>query len=112
MVKIDRRTPFLVLRLAPDETLLDEVLVTGYQNIKRENAVGAYQTISAKELDSRYTGNVVSRLEGQIPGLVAYNNGNGNTGEAALTIRGAGSFNARTNPIRSSLLMDSPLRVA
>ena len=98
-VKIDRRTPFLALRLAPDETLLDEVLVTGYQNIKRENAVGAYQTISSKELDSRYTGNVVSRLEGQIPGLVAYNNGNGKTGEATLTIRGAGSFNARTNPL-------------
>lgn len=98
-VKIDRRSPFFVVRLAPDETILDEVLVTGYQNIKRENAVGAYQTISSKEIDSRYTGSVVERLEGQIPGLVSYDNGMGKTGESALTIRGVSSFNARTNPL-------------
>lgn len=98
-VKIDRKTPFIVMKLMPDETFLDEVLVTGYQNIKRENAVGAYQTISSKEIDSRYTGSVVERLEGQIPGLVSYDNGLGNTGESALTIRGVGSFSARTNPL-------------
>lgn len=98
-LKVNRKMPFCVIRMNPDETLLDEVLVTGYQNIKRENAVGAYQTISSKEIDSRYTGDVVSRLEGQIPGLVSYNNGMGKSGEAALAIRGVSSFSARTNPL-------------
>jgi TonB-linked SusC/RagA family outer membrane protein len=98
-VKVSRSQSFILVKMEPDENLIDEVLVTGYQNIKRENAVGAYQTISAKELDERYTSDVVSRLEGQVPGLVAYNNGTNGSGESTLTIRGVSSFEARTNPL-------------
>lgn len=98
-VAMPRKEPFIRVRLEPNEQQLSEVLVTGYQNIKRENAVGSYQTISAKKLDSHYTGTLTSRLEGQVPGLVAYNNGTGKTGEEQLTIRGVSSFSARTNPL-------------
>ena len=98
-VTINRKMPFFVVKLQPDETILDEVLVTGFQNIKRESAVGAYQTIHSKDLDDYFTNDVASRLEGKVPGLVSYNNGNGKNGEDALVIRGAGSFNARTSPL-------------
>lgn len=90
---------FLIATLESGSTLMDEVVVTGYQNLKRENATGAYQMISSAELDSRYTGDVVSRLEGMVPGLVSYDNGSGKSGEEAITIRGTGSFQARTNPL-------------
>lgn len=79
--------------------LLQEVFVTGYHNIKRENATGAYQLISSKDMDRRYTGDVVSNLEGKVAGLVQYNNGMNDGGESAITIRGAGSFNAKTSPL-------------
>ena len=90
---------FAVVKLESGSTLMDEVVVTGYQNLKRENATGAYQIVSSAELDSRYTGDVVSRLEGMVPGLVSYDNGSGKSGEQAITIRGVGSFPARTNPL-------------
>ena len=90
---------FAVVKLESGSTLMDEVVVTGYQNLKRENATGAYQIVSSAELDSRYTGDVVSRLEGMVPGLVSYDNGSGKSGEQAITIRGVGSFQARTNPL-------------
>lgn len=98
-VKINPNTPFVVVNLDPDATILDEVLVTGYQNIKRENATGSYQLISSKDLDKRHTATIMDNLEGQVPGLVAYSNGLNGKGESALTIRGTSSFEARTNPL-------------
>ena len=89
----------IFVEMQPTESLMEEVLVTGYQNIKRENATGSYQLISAKSLDQRYTGDVLSNLEGRVPGLVSYNNGMNDGGESALSIRGVGSFNARTSPL-------------
>ena len=77
---------FIMVKLESDENILDEVLVTGYQNIKRENATGSYQLISSKKLDERHTGTIVENLEGQIPGLMSYNNG-------------LSSFQAKTNPL-------------
>lgn len=91
--------PFVTVQLDFDEKLLNDVLVTGYQNIKRENATGAYQQVTAKQLDERYTADVASRLEGQIPGLTIYSNGSNGEGENAMTIRGVGSFQARTSPL-------------
>lgn len=90
---------FLLIRMQSDTQLMDEVLVTGYQNLKRETATGAYQSLSSKDMEKRYTGSVVSNLEGKIPGLVSYNNGMNEGGESALVIRGAGSFQAKTNPL-------------
>ena len=90
---------FIMVKLESDENILDEVLVTGYQNIKRENATGSYQLISSQKLDERHTGTIVENLEGQIPGLMSYNNGLNGGGENALTIRGISSFQARTNPL-------------
>ena len=99
-VRITRETqnPVMV-EMHPDVTMMEEVIVTGYQNIKRENATGSYQRISAKEMDSRYTTDIVSNLEGKIPGLVGYSNGLNGDGEQSLTIRGVGSFQAKTNPL-------------
>lgn len=99
-VKLNSRTEkFIYVRLEVDAKMLEEILVTGYQNIKRENATGSYQLISSKSLEQRYTGDVTSNLEGKIPGLVSYNNGFNEGGESALAIRGIGSFNANTNPL-------------
>lgn len=90
---------FLVIRLEDDTKLINEVVVTGYQKLKRENATGAYSTITADEMANRYSGTIVSNLEGKVPGLISYNNGLNDGGESALTIRGVGSFNAKTNPL-------------
>lgn len=90
---------FLMITLQSDTKQLNEVVVTGYQKLKRENATGAYNTISAAEMENRYSGSIVSNLEGKVPGLISYNNGLNDGGETAMTIRGVGSFNAKTNPL-------------
>lgn len=99
-VRISRETKIpLEIRMISDIALMEEVIVTGYQNIKREHATGAYQKVSSKELGNRYSTDIVSNLEGRIPGLVGYKNGLNGEGESTLSIRGVGSFQAKTNPL-------------
>lgn len=90
---------FFLIRMESDVEIMDEVLVTGYQNLKRENATGSYQMITSKDMENRYSGTIVGNLEGKIPGLVSYNTGLNDKGEASLLIRGAGSFQAKTSPL-------------
>ncbi len=77
--------------LEPNSAMIDEVVVTGYQNIKRENATGAFQQISAKDLETRSVGTLSSNLEGKIAGMVVYNND--------IQIRGVGTLAASTTPL-------------
>lgn len=85
---------FLQVRMTPKTTMMDEVVVTGYQTMKRESATGSYQTISAEDIDKRFTGDLVSNLEGKVPGLVG-----AEKGESSIVIRGAGSFSAQNSPL-------------
>lgn len=78
-----------------EEHTLDDVVVTGYQTLKREDATGSFQKITSKDLDKRYTGDLQTNLEGRIPGLVKYDNGITNQ----MTIRGVSSLSASTQPL-------------
>lgn len=88
----------LKIVLKHNASVMDEVVVTGYQNIKRENATGAFQTITADDLDKRYTSNIIQNLEGAVPGLVLSKNAN-DLGDDKMVIRGTGTFNARRAPL-------------
>lgn len=77
--------------LSQNANIMNEVVVTGYQNIKRENATGAFQQISAKDLDTRSVASLSSNLEGKVAGMVVYNND--------IQIRGTGTLAANTTPL-------------
>lgn len=82
-----------------DVAEMDEVIVTGYQNIKKENATGSYQVIDAEDLERRYSTDVISSLEGMLPGLVSYNTGLNDDPESNIMIRGVSTFTDRTKPL-------------
>lgn len=88
----------LKIVLRTNASTMDEVVVTGYQNIKRENATGSYTIISGEELNKRHNADVTSSLEGNIPGLVNQRN-KYKTGENNIVIRGVGTFTASTAPL-------------
>lgn len=89
------------IRIIMEESpsLMSEVVVTGYQNLKREKATGSYQTITSKEMEQRYTGSIVDNLEGLVPGLVKNTSGTTGSGDDALVIRGIGTLQASTRPL-------------
>lgn len=89
---------YIQIKMEPLANMMDEVVVTGYQNIKRENATGSYQIIKAEDMDKRYTGDITSNLEGKIPGVV-YDPKSNSQDENAITIRGTSTFNAKKSPL-------------
>ncbi|MDE6378176.1 MAG: SusC/RagA family TonB-linked outer membrane protein, partial [Duncaniella sp.] len=84
--------------LTTNASTMDEIVVTGYQNIKRENATGSYTIISGDEINKRHNPDVASSLEGNIPGLVKKRNKYAQ-GEDDLVIRGVGTFNGSSAPL-------------
>ncbi|MCM1050887.1 MAG: SusC/RagA family TonB-linked outer membrane protein [Paenibacillus sp.] len=81
----------VTVKMTTNASTMEEVVVTGYQNIKRENATGAFQQISAKDLDTRSVASLTSNLEGKVAGMVVYND--------QIQIRGIGTLNANTSPL-------------
>lgn len=91
--------------LAPDSMLLDETVVVGYGTQKKVNLTGAISVVDSKELEDRSSHNLVTMLQGSVPGLnITTSSGNpGSTG--SLNIRGFTSIN-ESSPI---VLIDGAL---
>lgn len=89
-IKAEVGVPLKVIMM-DNPQLMDEIVVTGYQNMKRENATGAFQNITAKDLETRYMSDLSSNLEGKVAGMVVGDNG--------IQIRGTGTLNASKNPL-------------
>ena len=70
---------------------LSDVIVTGYQDIKQTRMTGAAAKVSAEDLDTRYSSDVMENLEGRVAGLSTYG------GE--IKIRGISSLYSSTNPL-------------
>ena len=66
---MDEITREIVMK--PD-VMIDEVIVTGYQEVKKEKMIGSVTTISSAKLNERYTTNVLDNLEGRVAGLSTY----------------------------------------
>ncbi|MCT1531886.1 SusC/RagA family TonB-linked outer membrane protein [Sphingobacterium daejeonense] len=78
--------------LISDEAALDEIVVTGYSNIKKTEFSGAASIISNREIEDKPVANLTQNLQGRVPGLLA-NSGTGQPGSAAnVQIRGTKSI--------------------
>ncbi|MDE7374227.1 MAG: carboxypeptidase-like regulatory domain-containing protein, partial [Odoribacter sp.] len=77
--------------MVPNPAIMDEVVVTGFQNIKRDNATGTFQQVSSKDLDTRSVSSLAANLEGKVAGLVIYNDN--------IQIRGTSTLAANTKPL-------------
>ncbi len=88
--------------MQPSIEYLDEiVLSTGYQKISKERATGSFEKVSDKVLGPKVTQDVISKLEGEIPGLL-FSGGAGQQGPQAnnrITIRGINSINGDRRPL-------------
>ena len=73
------------------DLMLEEVVVTGYQEISKPKMTGSVTTLTASKLDERYTTNIMDNLEGRVAGLSTYN--------GKMTIRGTSSLYAETQPL-------------
>lgn len=90
----------LNIRLREDTQKLEEVVVIGYGTQRRSNISGAISKISSEAIESKPVTNVLSALQGEIPGMVIQR-GSGQPGNEAfdINVRGASSVNGGNTPL-------------
>lgn len=75
---------------------LDEVVITGYQTLKKERAAGSFAKPKLEVVENRTNSmNVLDRLDGLVPGLTI----NKAPGAESVLIRGLSSINATRSPL-------------
>jgi TonB-linked SusC/RagA family outer membrane protein len=70
-------------------SILDEVVVTGYTTQRKADLTGAVTAVDLEEVETLPSGNVMRNLQGRIPGVQVFTNGNPNS-TVAVRIRGVG----------------------
>jgi len=81
----------LDIKLAPDITKLEEIVVVGYGTEKRGNITGSIATIKSEELTVAPLASTANTLAGRLPGLISQqSSGQPGSDQASLTIRGFG----------------------
>ena len=80
------------IRLAEDNEVLEEVVVTGYTTQRKADLTGAVSAISAKDLEKQQENNPMKALQGKVPGMNITADGSP-SGAATIRIRGVGTLN-------------------
>lgn len=78
------------------DNLLNDVMVTGYQQLSRERATGAFDKIGKDVLSARPTADISAALQGLVAGMQATEK---EDGTMDFQIRGTSSLYANTQPL-------------
>jgi len=80
------------VELVPDDKVLQEVVVTGYQVQRKADLTGAVSVVSVDELAKQNENNPMKALQGRVPGMNISADGSP-SGAAQVRIRGNGTLN-------------------
>ena len=93
LYQVGSETEGLLITMADDITLLDEVVVVGYGTQKKVNLTGAVGVLSSDQLDNKPIVQASTALQGSVPGVTVTTSGGApgdDTGN--IRIRGIGTF--------------------
>jgi len=88
----------MTISLDEDSELLDEVVVVGYQTVRKADLTGAVSVMNMKEPLSENSGNIMSSMSGKLPGVnVVPDAAPGGTG--SIRVRGMSTANSSNDPL-------------
>jgi len=85
------------ITLQPSSTALSDIVVIGYQSVKRKDLTGATGVVNMADVNKITSGSVAESLQGLVPG-VTVRNGGAPGQNATIEIRGVGNF-GNSNPL-------------
>lgn len=89
----------LTVTLAPDDVLLEEVVVIGYGSMKRNDLTGSVSSVGSKSIEGFKTSSVVGALGGQVSGVqIIQSDGTPGSG-FDIKIRGVGTLTGDASPL-------------
>ena len=90
--------PNMTIYLDEDAGLLDELVVVGYQTVRKADLTGAVSVMNMKEPLSENSGNIMSSMSGKLPGVnVVPDAAPGGTG--SIRVRGMSTANSSNDPL-------------
>lgn len=90
--------PSMTFEMEENNALLDEVVVVGYQTIRKADLTGAVAVMDMKEPLSENSGNIMNSMAGKLPGvLVVPDAAPGGTG--SIRVRGMSTANSSNDPL-------------
>jgi TonB-linked SusC/RagA family outer membrane protein len=98
-VAVHARTQIEV-RLEEDAQRLDEVVVVGYNTVRRAQMTGALSQVAGEKLEFQSSATLENRLQGQTPGvMIASGSGQPGSDDLTIRVRGTGSINGSNTPL-------------
>ncbi|WP_246163271.1 SusC/RagA family TonB-linked outer membrane protein [Sphingobacterium humi] len=82
------QTNSILIRLKPDDTELDEVVVIGYGTVQKKDLTGAVSSVDGKDIAVRKTTQLSQALQGAVPGVMATRTNNAPGAAATIRVRG------------------------
>ncbi|MDE6273241.1 MAG: TonB-dependent receptor [Muribaculaceae bacterium] len=91
-------TPDMTVYLTENNAVLDELVVVGYQTVKKADLTGAVSVMDMKEPLSENSGNIMNSMAGKLPGVnVVPDAAPGGTG--SIRVRGMSTANSSNDPL-------------
>ncbi|WP_207497271.1 SusC/RagA family TonB-linked outer membrane protein [Aridibaculum aurantiacum] len=97
-ITTDGRTPVNV-SLMKEQTQLDEVVVVGYQTVRRRDLTGSVSSVSSRQLRDIPVNSAADALAGRLAGVQITSSEGSPNAEAVIRVRGGGSITQNASPI-------------
>ncbi|MDF2516329.1 MAG: hypothetical protein K0R59_1625 [Sphingobacterium sp.] len=85
--------------MEPQEEMLDEVVLTGYQSIEKKLATGSIVTLKGKDVAEPNVPNIASMLQGKVPGLAVSTVSGSPNSIPRMRMRGTSTLIGNATPI-------------
>lgn len=85
--------------LTEDAEVLDEVVVIGYQTVKRKDLTGSVASVTGKNIAATPVSNVAQALQGKLPGVNVTSQDGRPDAEVSIRVRGGGSISQSNDPL-------------
>ena len=89
----------LIITLAEDAEILDEVVVIGYGVVKKNDATGSVTAIKPDEMNKGLVTNAQDMIQGKIAGVSVVSDGGTPGSSSTIRIRGGSSLSASNDPL-------------
>lgn len=85
--------------LKEDAEVLDEVVVIGYQTVRRRDLTGSVASVKGDAIAAAPVTNVAQALQGKLPGVNVISQDGRPDAEVAIRVRGGGSISQSNDPL-------------
>lgn len=103
----------MMVLMEEDTKAMDEVVVTGYQNVNRRDMVGAYTTVKASDIIMPAYNSIDQMLQGRVAGMVVMNTSSRVGTSPKIKIRGTTTLLGNQSPlwVVDGIIQEDPLEL-